>query len=203
MKNKIFTIVCIFLLIMSVFFTNVKASNSYVTCNGKTYKLPEECSNNYIIFEYDNKVWLYWSDSTYWGVHQGYDYYDLFSYSNDSSYGTDDNRVSCHQYAISVDSIDFSNPIEKYERTWGYCCGSNFADIKIYFSSVDVHDVSGKIFFQAPPQEAPLTPIEILMVEAQQITQTTLVVIAVVVGLLICVIGLRKGFQTLVNGLRI
>lgn len=198
MKNKSFSIVCMFLLIVSVFFTNVKATNNYVTCNGKTYKLPEECSNNYIIFEYDNKIWLYWSDTAYWGVHQGSDYYDLFSYSNDSSYGTDNNRVSCHQYAISVDSIDFSNPVEKYERTWGYCCGSNFSDIKIYFASVDVHDVSGKIFFQKA-----LVPVLVGVMGQERVEKKTIQEILEVLPLILVVVvsflGLRKALRILVS----
>lgn len=72
-----------------------------------------------------------------------------------------------------------------------------------YFKSTfTVKNSSGTVvepFFYLPPLSL---EEEITQIAVQQIIPTILVVIATVVGLLICVIGLRKSFQTLVNGLR-
>lgn len=204
MKNKIFPIVCIFLLIVSVFFTNVNADNTnYFVYNGKTYILPDECSN-YVVFEFESKLWLYFNNSNFWGLHAGSGYYDLFSYASNSGYGTSDNRVSYSIWTIGLNDTDFSKSINKMERTWGYICYNGLENVKIYSSNVDIHNTDGSIFFQPTP----LGITQTLVAETgkaqimEQIKTMIVGFLKYLIVLVISVIAFYKGWKFLLTQLR-
>lgn len=203
--NKMLLIFLVFVIAVSACFSNVKASSTkYITANNVTYTLPNECTDYYIIFKYDGKIWLYFGNTPYWGVHKGSGYYDLFIYASDKGYGSADNRLSCYQYAINLDSTDFSQPVEKYNRTWGYCCGS-LENFEVLYSSVDIHDTSGGIFFH----QTPLGISQTLVAETgkaqimEQIKTMFLGFLKYLIVLVISVIAFYKGWKFLSTQLRI
>lgn len=202
MKNKIFTITCIFLSIILIFFTNVKGADlKTVSYGGVTYTLPDVCSDNYIICETQGFLFLFYSDVPYWGVFKsGNDYY-LYNYSDDSNYGTMNNRLNYWQYRIGLNETDFSKASFHCSSIWGIVgsVSGGLDSIKIRYSTVDVHDDTGKVFFQVPL----LKMGEIMGIAQTEIAPTILTVITVTAGLVILLIGLKKGFRILVNGLKI
>lgn len=199
--NKILLIFVVFAIVVSACFSNVKASSTkYITANNVTYTLPDECTEYYIIFKYDGKIWLYFGNTPYWGVHKGSGYYDLFIYASDKGYGSVDNRLSCYQYAINLDSTDFSQPVEKYNRTWGYCCGS-LENFEVLYSSVDIHDTFGGIFFQKTPVPVLVEVMSPEVVEKKTV-QEILGVLPLITVVVVSFLGLRKVLKMLFSLLR-
>lgn len=196
--NKMLLIFVVFVIAVSACFSNVKASSTkYITANNVTYTLPDECTEYYIIFKYDGKIWLYFGNTPYWGVHKGSGYYDLFIYASDKGYGSVDNRLSCYQYAINLDSTDFSQPVEKYNRTWGYCCGS-LENFEVLYSSVDIHDTFGGIFFQKTPVPVLVEVMSPEVVEKKTI-QEILGVLPLILVVVVSFLGLRKALKMLLT----
>lgn len=194
--NKMLLIFVVFFIAVSACFSNVKASSSkYITANNVTYTLPDECTEYYIIFKYDGKIWLFFGNTPYWGVHKGSGYYDLYVYCSDSGYGSNNNRASSCQYAINLDSTDFSQPVEKYNRTWGYCCGS-LENFEVLYSSVDIHDTSGGIFFQKTPVPVLVEVMSPEVVEKKTI-QEILGVLPLILVVVVSFLGLRKALKML------
>lgn len=194
--NKMLLIFLVFVIAVSACFSKVKASSTkYITTNNVTYTLPDECTEYYIIFKYDGKIWLYFGNTPYWGVHKGSGYYDLYIYASDNGYGSNNNRVSSCQYAINLDSTDFSQPVEKYTRTWGYCCGS-LENFEVLYSSVDIHDTSGGIFFQKTPVPVLVEVMSPEVVEKKTV-QEILGVLPLIIAVVVSFLGLRKALKML------
>lgn len=152
LKNKIFIIFCFFILFVCLLFSNVKASNKSFVFNDIKYTLPDSCTDYFIIFEVNNEVFLVWGDTPYWGVrNRSSEGYGIYNYSNNSSYGTFDNRALYNQHYYPMGSVDLSvSPSRYYYKTnWGVCAspGSSTDVIKIIYSSVDIHDDSGSVFY--------------------------------------------------------
>ena len=133
-------------------------------------------------------------------MHKGSGYYDLYIYASDKGYGTNDNRVSSCQYAINLDSTDFSQPVEKYNRTWGYCCGS-LENFDVLYSSVDIHDTSGGVFFQKTPVPVLVEVMSPEVVEKKTV-QEILGVLPLIIVVVVSFLGLRKALKMLLSLLR-
>ena len=150
-KNK-FLFFLIFFIFFCCFFTSVKADSKTITYGGVTYTLPENCTDKYIIFAYNNYLYLLFGSHSDWGIYlSGSDYY-IYNYNNDNSYGTTKNRENYWQYIIPLTSTDFSNPINKYLSVW--CIMGNtstgLSGIDIKGSSVDIHYMSkDNIFYHS------------------------------------------------------
>lgn len=197
--NKMLLIFVVFVIAISACFSNVKASSTKsITANNVTYTLPSECTEHYIIFEFEDKLWLYFNDSQYWGLHKGNGYYDLFSYASDSGYGSTNNRVSYKIYTISLNSTDFSKPNESFERRWGYICYDGLDNVKIIASSVDIHDTSGGIFFQKTPVPVLVEVMSPEVVEKKTV-QEILGVLPLIIAVVVSFLGLRKALKMLLT----
>ena len=200
MKNKIIPIVCIFLLIVTSLFTNVKATDlKTVSYGGVTYTLPEDCSDNYIICETQGFLFLFYSDVPYWGVYKsGNDYY-LYNYSDDSNYGTMNNRLNYWQYRIGLNETDFSKASFHCSSIWGIVgsVSGGLDSIKIRYSTVDVHDDTGKVFFR-------VTPLAKMMVaEKPEKVMTEIVgMLPLILVVVVSFLGLRKALRMLLSFLR-
>lgn len=195
MKNKIFPIVCIFLLIVTSLFTNVKAADlKTVSYGGVTYTLPESCSDNYIICETQGFLFLFYSDVPYWGVYKsGNDYY-LYNYPDDSNYGTMNNRLNYWQYRINLNETDFSKASFHCSSIWGIVgsVSGGLDSVKIRYSTVDVHDDTGKVFFRVTPLA------KIMVAEKPEKVMTEIVgVLPLILVVVVSFLGLRKALKML------
>ena len=213
MNNKFFThrllpILSVFLFTVFVFFTNVKASTDEKTVyyNGQYYPLPAECTENYLLFENNGRLILAFGDTSYWGVLvSGSDYY-YYNYSNDTSYGTGNNRLNFYNYEYSLDTTDFLTPSAKYYGIWGIMgnASGGLSGLKIHYSSVDIKDSSGNVFFQ----KTPLGITETLVVEtnkvqiAEQLKKMITGFLKYLIALVISVIAFWKGWQFLSTQLK-
>lgn len=189
MKNKIFSCLLISLLIVFLFTSNVFANFDFINDNNK-YSLPDLPSVP-TGYSQDNFFILKDSRPVFYVMFVPSGFEGNVAYNGSKLYFLNDNNYSFKTYHL--DDNQWVDDGYSYYYNGLYC---NFV-----YSTENILNADGTIFFQKTP--VPILEGIVEQMEVQQITQTILVVIATVVGLLICVIGLRKGFQTLVNGLRI
>lgn len=206
-KNKFFThrflpILSVFLFILFVFFTNVKAADDkrYVNYNNVVYTLPSECTDYYLIVESQGFLFLMYGDSPYWGVYNAGPSYYLYNYSNNTSFGTQNNRLDYHQIRLDIPNTDFSSSDTSFYSIWSIVGSSEnpLSDIKIYGSSVDIYDTNGTIFFQKTP-----VPVLVEIMTQEQAEKKTIQEILGILPLTLVVVvsflGLRKALSWLLT----
>lgn len=196
MKNKKILIVCMFLLITLLFTNIVFASSELSANNGNTYTLPDFTDEmkqypNYLIF-----------------VENGGSKFNLYFLLDDDGYFYNDSSGVYHYgraFLCSTTGNGYYNSRTQGTSTSVCKIGDAIGSSSIFICSVDIYkDVNkNEIFFQQPPVGEILTLEEITEMAQTEIIPTILIVIAVVVGLVILLIGLKKGFKILVNGLKI
>lgn len=206
MKNKFFThrflpILSVFLFTIFLFFTNVKATDENsntktVVIDENIYTLPNDCTDNFFICEnVNNTVYLIFGNYTDW----------KFSENNGDVVVNNINNGSVQNftvYVISKGSYNFNNYTNKFTTTWTSINPQknvSYAGCKVLYSTSDLYTASGDVFFQVPL----LKMGEIMGIAQTEIAPTILIVITVTAGLVILLIGLKKGFRILVNGLKI
>ena len=199
--NKILLIFLVFVIAVSACFSNVKASSTkYITANNVTYTLPSEITDNFIIFSVNNEILLVWGDTPYWGVKNcGNDGYGIYNFNTDSGYGTFNNRAFYNQHFYPMGSIDLSvAPSRHYNSNWGVCAspGSSTDVINIIYSSVDIHNESGEIFFQKTPVPVLVEVMSPEVVEKKTI-QEILGVLPLILVVVVSFLGLRKVLKML------
>ena len=206
MKNKFFTyrflpILSVFLFALFVFFTNVKAtSDTYktvVTPKGDTYILPVDCTDNFFICNvYNNLTYLISGNSSNW----------IFSESN-GDVVVNNNSGAFTVYSISQGNFDFRNYTNKFSTTWTNINPEknvSYAGCNILYSTSDLYNASGDIFFQ----KTLLGITETLVAETNkaQITEQLKTMIAgflkYLIVLVISVIAFWKGWQFLSTQLK-
>lgn len=205
MKNKIFPIMCIFLIIVCSLFTNVKATDDtekkIVTSKGDIYILPNECTENFFICEgFNSTISLIYGNYPDW----------KFSENNGDVVVNNINGSSVQNfmcYIISKGSYDFRNPINKFTTTWttiNPLKNVSYAGCHILYSTNNLYYPSGEIFFQKPL----LGIKETLVVETEkaQIMEQIKIMIAgflkYLIALVISVIAFYKGWKFLSMQLR-
>lgn len=189
MKNKKILIVCMFLLILLIFTNSVFGVDNTInfTHNEQTISLPyidgKDLSNGYFI--------------NYWGGR----YYLVFMKSSGYLY-INNNTMSS---TCEMDEYEYRDGAWRFIKTYSANTNNGAGPQDFVYASVNVYSDVNKsdIFFQQPPVGEILTLEEITEMAQTEIIPTILMVIAVVVGLVILLIGLKKGFKILVNGLKI
>lgn len=202
MKNKKILIVCMFLLITLLFancvfaYNPVSFSDEQIDSINKIYS---NYSNDYKYFIYfvnaSNKGILYcWNDPNIFFV-QG-TLYDLPTFEASESADFLGITLNCNTFEIES-SATTHNKV-------GYHVLYSNDNILVYTNTNIYSDYNKeKFFFLQPPAKEILTLEEITEIAQAEIIPTLLTVIAVVVGLVILLIGFKKGFKILVNGLKI
>lgn len=114
-------------------------------------------------------------------------------------------------YQVDSDYNFIENCHYSYENG-DYKPATNISEIIDVHLTKDITDGTGKVLYSCtdfdgeikdPFRHPPQTMGEIMEIAQSEIIPTILMVIAVVVGLVILLIGLKKGFKILVNGLKI
>ena len=214
MRNKILTVFLIVVLISFCFINNcfafTKTHGSYTFyLPDKPYEtminLKEYNSSNYKFVAYcgGGKLFAYffpvdmnikiWKSNSEGGLNSNYE---------------DINNFNCILYIIEEANGSLIST-DKNKTTFAPASGTDFSyytsGSKHYcYSSVNIYTDSScsSIFFQGPP-----ATLEEIMKQAgeqatQEVGQKILVVIVATVGLIIFVIGLKKGLTALMNGLK-
>lgn len=208
MKKRSFLIVCIFLLIILFFTSNVFASYDVVQ-DDKTFTFPDYAESRYwVLVEYSGYYRLIVGDTPYFVLYQNSSYsphttyicnVTAEEYVNSSDFMK--RRGTLRTYAITVDTTVFT---DKYNDDNGMYVGSTSSvdDVIILACSTNSKVYyEGNVFFQVTP---PTTLAEIMEVEKtekrtmQEIVGLLPLILVVVVSFL----GLRKALRMLVNFLR-
>lgn len=232
MKNKFFTISIIFILFSFIFINNsVFAYNETFTYNDAeyvTYMQDEVYSvfyeldeykagykyfcyaenNRCNIFFFDNsvdiKIYFYnhslGNDSVRWG----HNLEDMTAFKSIIH-----SRYIINQSTFELTSINVNDPINTAFYSNSVTSNQYFG--YHFFTNMNIYDdeTFTSFFFKAPVTEQPeeeLTLAEIMKTAGEQATmemgQIILIVIATTAGLIILLIGLKKGLKVLMNGFR-
>lgn len=204
LKNKLFVLFSLFFILFSLFLmpfsyghvsyydSLVEKANGYKWVlftgeDGNTYLGVGSNSNTEDSYFCTDGVYIRFCDDYTTGGIKGGDYYlvnDDFSFTFICNVGWqtgDFNKYS--------EILDTSDDIY-YMVVYGDTTNDNYK--KVAYNAED--------FFQAPPKE--LTLEEVAQLAEEKIVPVILLMITTTVGLVICVIGLKKGFRILVNGLK-
>lgn len=198
MKNKIFPIVCIFLLIVSVFFTNVNASSSKtVTIDNNVYTLPADCTENYCIAEV-----LYCGDYPFWGVNVSNNDVVIYNFKDNEHIGDFSYRSNFKYYSLKKGSYDFSQVTPVSSNWWVFSAKyAGYEGTKCLYTSNDIKKFDGSIFFQKAP-----VPVLVEVMKKEKAEKKTIQEILEVLPLTIVVVvsflGLRKALRMLLNLLK-
>ena len=192
--NKMLLIFLVFVIAVSTCFSKVKAaSTKYVTANDVTYTLPDECTDNFFIFEgFDNTLRLVYGNFPYWRVHENNGDVVLWNMNGD-------NKASFFICDINKGSNDFSNPIKKFTSTLtsiNPAKNVSYAGCRILFSSNDIHYPSGEIFFQKTPVPVLVEVMSPEVVEKKTV-QEILGVLPLIIAVVVSFLGLRKALKML------
>lgn len=194
--NKMLLIFVVFVISVSACFSNVKASSTkYITANNVTYTLPDDCTDNFFIFEgFDSTLRLVYGNFPYWLVHENNGDVVLWNMNGDNK----ESFVICD---INKGSNDFSNPIKKFTSTWTSINPSknvSYAGCRILFSSNDIYYRSGGIFFQKTPVPVLVEVMSPEVVEKKTV-QEILGVLPLIIVVVVSFLGLRKALKMLLT----
>lgn len=192
--NKMLLIFVFFVIVVSACFSNVKASSiKYITANNVTYTLPDECTDNFFIFEgFDNTLRLVYGNFPDWHLSENNGDVVLWNMNGN-------NKASFFICDINKGSNDFSNPIKKFTSTWTSINPSknvSYAGCHIYFSSNDLYYPSGEIFFQKTPVPVLVEVMSPEVVEKKTV-QEILGVLPLIIAVVVSFLGLRKALKML------
>ncbi len=192
--NKMLLIFVFFVIVVSACFSNVKASSTkYITANNVTYTLPDECTDNFFIFEgFDNTLRLVYGNFPDWHLSENNGDVVLWNMNGN-------NKASFFICDINKGSNDFSNPIKKFTSTWTSINPSknvSYAGCHIYFSSNDLYYPSGEIFFQKTPVPVLVEVMSPEVVEKKTV-QEILGVLPLIIAVVVSFLGLRKALKML------
>lgn len=192
--NKMLLIFVFFVIVVSACFSNVKASSTkYITANNVTYTLPDECTDNFFIFEgFDNTLRLVYGNFPDWHLSENNGDVVLWNMNGN-------NKASFFKCDINKGSNDFSNPIKKFTSTWTSINPSknvSYAGCHIYFSSNDLYYPSGEIFFQKTPVPVLVEVMSPEVVEKKTV-QEILGVLPLIIAVVVSFLGLRKALKML------
>lgn len=192
--NKMLLIFVFFVIVVSACFSNVKASSTkYITANNVTYTLPDECTDNFFIFEgFDNTLRLVYGNFPDWHLSENNGDVVLWNMNGN-------NKASFFICYINKGSNDFSNPIKKFTSTWTSINPSknvSYAGCHIYFSSNDLYYPSGEIFFQKTPVPVLVEVMSPEVVEKKTV-QEILGVLPLIIAVVVSFLGLRKALKML------
>ena len=192
--NKMLLIFVFFVIVVSACFSNVKASSTkYITANNVTYTLPDECTDNFFIFEgFDNTLRLVYGNFPDWHLSENNGDVVLWNMNGN-------NKASFFICDINKGSSDFSNPIKKFTSTWTSINPSknvSYAGCHIYFSSNDLYYPSGEIFFQKTPVPVLVEVMSPEVVEKKTV-QEILGVLPLIIVVVVSFLGLRKALKML------
>lgn len=213
LKNKLL-IILILIFLCLLFFTNYsKASslNSFECDIGTVYyTLPLNCKS-YVLFKDGSKYVLLYTDveNVHWTCDTDKGYKPIFCYADDSC------TTVANFYRTKFSNSEWNYTPEKQEdgsylldfANANFMTFSSFSNVTEFITAnTDIYiKGSDSLFFQVPPQEVEglVEIMKALVKQAElEVVPQILIMIAVVIGLVISLIGLRKGFQILVNGLR-
>lgn len=201
MKNKIFSILCIFLLVITSLFTNVKAIE--ITSDDLTFNIPNGVYN-YLLGNYENGGYLLLVPKSENAVFK-------ITGETNKAYG-----IMCY-FDTSFTTVC---PFDSYYLPFGNGTDFNSSSVSItkdvttnrtfeknkpfFYSSFDVYNASGKIFFQKPLLG--ITKTLVVETEKAQIAEQIKIMIAgflkYLIALVISVIAFWKGWQFLSIQLR-
>lgn len=207
MKNKIISIVCIFLLIISCFLTTVKAdSTKTLSYGGVNYILPSDVPDNYLIIDATpyNERRLYFTDTTY------SDFCVVFQKDADTVLKILDNNnfnqfISVKWYSIGLNETDFTKGTF-HSDIWS-SLGTQFnPDVGFVYSTNDIYRTTNnykpgngdKPFFQV----SPLTKILVTEKTEKKTIQEILGLLPLTLVVVVSFLGLRKALQMLLSFLR-
>lgn len=209
MKNKKILIICMFLLIILLFTNNVFASSS-IKCQSCDSTLSTILDYDFSVIKENGGKHLglitsvNYNDEKYVIAYWSYD----SNYHNVKPYIKDGVVFMEGTYNTMIYKV-VDNSLVHQGWSGGLFEKNGFDDLgknsTVYSSTSDIYKDSScsDVFFQEPPAKETLTLEEITEMAQTEIIPTILIVIAVVVGLVILLIGLKKGFKILVNGLKI
>ena len=189
MKNKIFSIVCIFLLIFSFFMTSSFAADESGWFDSHSANLTDYMA---VIQKYykDNDLTLYG-----WLLcDNGYIY--TFSKSDFScfvdSFGLIHGDLSCYLFAFKEDDTSDTSYVmhKELEPHWGMTVASYITK-----STFDVLDQNGKVFFQGTPHS--LETIFATAMTKETPVQEIVAIIPTILVVVACFLGLRKALRIL------
>ncbi len=205
-KFFIFKILLILIFFILFFSCNVKASSDEYSFfyNEKKYyyTLPDDCRDFIIAYDSNNRFHLFYSKDTesffnysIRGSYPSIDCYTDITFETKKTYY----RSYGDFYAIEQSDGTYFLDFKNCTTLRSYNTYSNF--LGLCRSTVDIYNTDGTIFFQGTPH---LELVMKIMAEKSEgeIKMMVLMIIAVVVCLVISLIGLKRGFQTLVSGLK-
>ena len=188
MKNKTFSIVFMFFLILCCFIPSVFAADS-----DNWFEQRDTAFEEYIkvIQKYynDNNLTLY----DFFACKDGYIY--TFSKSDFEYYIDNSNHVhadsSCYLFAFKENATtDLTYNLHKdLNISWGMTSGN------IYKSSFDMKNSNGDVFFYATP----LSLGQVLTIKATIIPSTILGILPLIIVVVVSFLGLRKALKMLVT----
>lgn len=193
MKNKIFPIICMFVLIISVFTNSVFAS-SYNASNGKSYDLPEFTDE---MKKYDKYLIFVENDGKHFGLY--------FLVDDDGYFFNNSSGIYCHGRLLICSTDGDGYYGSRYEVEPGTVgkIGGSITGSSTFISSVDIYTDVNKsdVFFQKP-----LVPVLVGIMDREKAEKMTVQEILGVLPLTIVVVvsflGLRKALRMLVTFLR-
>lgn len=193
MKNKIFPIICMFVLIISVFTNSVFAS-SYNASNGKSYDLPEFTDE---MKKYDKYLIFVENDGKHFGLY--------FLVDDDGYFFNNSSGIYCHGRLLICSTDGDGYYGSRYEIEPGTVgkIGGSINGSSTFISSVDIYTDVNKsdVFFQKP-----LVPVLVGIMDREKAEKMTVQEILGVLPLIIVVVvsflGLRKALRMLVTFLR-
>lgn len=209
MKNKKILIVCMFLLI-TLLFTNIVFASSDIKCQSCDFVIKTNLDYDFSSIKenggkhlglitavnYNNEKYVvaYWSYDS--------NYHNVKPYLNNGIIFMEGTYNTMIYKVVDGSLVHQGWSGGLFEKNGFNDFGKNSS---VYSSTSDIYTDSScsNVFFQQPPVGEILTLEEITEMAQTEIIPTILIVIAVVVGLVILLIGLKKGFKILVNGLKI
>ena len=183
MKNKILTVFLVVILISFCFIGN-SAFASIVGNDGISYPdLPADYQeNNFTICSDGNNTWLIIYDKSA------------------TSFYISGNKLTCGGSKMYGYYLSNNSWVSNFTSS-GIDNGSSFT---YYYSSVNIYtdNSCSSIFFHVTPVTVEEIMKQVGEQATQEVGQTILVAIVAIVGLIIFVIGLKKGLTALMNGLK-
>lgn len=221
MKNKILTISIIFILFSLVFINNCFAFSETININGNSYNcfIPDIAYNTMITLEeYNNSNYKFWANC---GDSQLHVYFfpkdmDIKIWKSNTDGGFQSNyasieNFSCIYYSIwensgSINTTDKNRTdFASANGSYGYYVnGSNH----YFYTNINIYNdnTCTDFFFKAPVVMTPVTLAGIMSKAGEQataeMTKIILIVIATTAGLMVLLVGLKKGLTVLMNGFR-
>lgn len=192
MKNKIFPIVCIFLLIILCFLTTVKAdSTKTVSYGGNTFILPDECTDNFFIIEgARNILYLICGNYPDWKFSENNGDVVVNNVYN----GT---VQTFYWYSLPKGQTDFRSYTSKTSGTWATVSpvkNCSYEGVKVLYSSNNLYRANGELFFQVTPL-AQIVAVE----KPETVTKEILGVLPLIIVVVVSFLGLRKALRMLSN----